>query len=76
MLVVRPLLLRVIRRFGVSQSALPLDLMGILLAAVFVSGMTTYAIGIFAIFGGFSSACCCTTSTPWHRRGATRSGTS
>ena len=52
-LVVRPLLLRVIRRFGVSESTLPLDLMGILLAAVFLSGMITYAIGIFAIFGGF-----------------------
>jgi Kef-type K+ transport system membrane component KefB len=52
-LVVRPLLLRLIRHFGVSQNALPLDLMGILLAAIFLSGMTTYAIGIFAIFGGF-----------------------
>ena len=51
-LVVRPLLLQVIRRFGVSESTLPLDLMGILLAAVFLSGMITYAIGIFAIFGG------------------------
>jgi Kef-type K+ transport system membrane component KefB len=52
-LVVRPVLLRLIRRFGVGATTLPLDLMGILLAAVFLSGMTTYAIGIFAIFGGF-----------------------
>jgi Kef-type K+ transport system membrane component KefB len=53
LLVVRPILLRVIRRFGAGQSTLPLDLMGILLAAVFLSGMATYVIGIFAIFGGF-----------------------
>jgi Kef-type K+ transport system membrane component KefB len=33
--------------------SLPLDLMGILLAIAFVSGMVTYKIGIFAIFGGF-----------------------
>jgi Kef-type K+ transport system membrane component KefB len=52
-LVVRPLLLRLIRRFGVTATTLPLDLMGILLAAVFLSGMATYTIGIFAIFGGF-----------------------
>ncbi len=29
------------------------NLLGILLAAIFVSAMTTYQIGIFAIFGGF-----------------------
>jgi Kef-type K+ transport system membrane component KefB len=51
--IVRPLLVKLIRRSGVSGTALPLDLLGILLAATFVSGMITYQIGIFAIFGGF-----------------------
>jgi Kef-type K+ transport system membrane component KefB len=50
---VRPLLTRLIRRFKVTKSDLPLDLLAILLAAIFVAGMTTYTIGIFAIFGGF-----------------------
>ena len=52
-LVIRPLLLRLVRRSGLTPTALPLDLMGILLAAMFLSGMATYQIGIFAIFGGF-----------------------
>ncbi len=51
--VVRPVLLRAIRHYRLSATTLPLDLMGILLAAVFLSGMATYTIGIFAIFGGF-----------------------
>jgi Kef-type K+ transport system membrane component KefB len=49
----RPLLLRLIRRSGTPEGPLPLDLLGILLAVAFVSGMLTYRIGIFAIFGGF-----------------------
>ena len=49
----RPLLLRLIRRAGTPEAPLPLDLLGILLAVAFVSGMLTYQIGIFAIFGGF-----------------------
>jgi K+:H+ antiporter len=51
--IVRPLLTKLIRHFGATRSNLPPDLLAILLAAVFVAGMTTYAIGIFAIFGGF-----------------------
>lgn len=51
--IVRPLLVKLIRGFGVTATSLPLDALGILLAATFVSGMTTYKIGVFAIFGGF-----------------------
>lgn len=61
-LVVRPLMKRLIR---VSQAGpapmgekagrgkLTHNLLGILLAGIFVSAITTYQIGIFAIFGGF-----------------------
>ena len=52
-LLVRPLLRRLVRRLGAGGDALPLDLMGVLLGAVFLSAMATSALGIFAIFGGF-----------------------
>jgi len=60
--VVRPLMKRVIQA---SQAGAPPpgekaghgrlthSLLGILLAAIFISAMTTYQLGIFAIFGGF-----------------------
>jgi Kef-type K+ transport system membrane component KefB len=60
--VVRPLMKRVIhasqaRPLPVGEKAgrgkLTHNLLGILLAAIFVSAMTTYQLGIFAIFGGF-----------------------
>ena len=54
---VRPVMRRVIRYFERDQAAdgddLHPHLLGIALAMVFVSGMTTYKLGIFAIFGGF-----------------------
>jgi Kef-type K+ transport system membrane component KefB len=50
---VRPLLRYAIRRAGPTAGHLPLDLMGILIGAIFLSAMATYSIGIFAIFGGF-----------------------
>ena len=51
----RPLLTRFVRRElrGAGTAALPPTLMGAILASVFVAGMTTYQLGIFAIFGGF-----------------------
>ena len=52
-LIVRPLLLMLIRRSAPGPTSLPLDLMGALLAVMFLSAMATYKIGIFAIFGGF-----------------------
>jgi Kef-type K+ transport system membrane component KefB len=60
--VMRPLMKRVIhasqaRPVPVGEKAgrgkLTHNLLGILLAAIFVSAMTTYQLGIFAIFGGF-----------------------
>lgn len=60
--VVRPLMKRVIRAsqagpLPVGEKAgrgkLTHNLLGILLAAIFISAMTTYQLGIFAIFGGF-----------------------
>jgi len=50
---VRPFLHRLLRRYALTGGALPLDLLGILLAIIFASGMATFKIGIFAIFGGF-----------------------
>ncbi|MBI4741111.1 MAG: cation:proton antiporter [Betaproteobacteria bacterium] len=51
--VVRPLLKRLIRLHPTRNGHLPNNMMGILLAGVFVSSMATYKLGIFAIFGGF-----------------------
>ena len=60
--VVRPLMKRVIhasqaRPVPVGEKGgrgkLTHNLLGILLAAIFISAMTTYQLGIFAIFGGF-----------------------
>lgn len=52
-LVVRPLLLSLIRRSAPGPATLTPGLMCGLLAAMFLSAMATYKIGIFAIFGGF-----------------------
>ena len=51
--VVRPLLLWLLRRSGAEGGKLSPNLVGILISAIFLSGMTTYHLGIFAIFGGF-----------------------
>ncbi len=57
--VVRPLLSRFVRaqmasyRDKSDAGALPPTLMGVVIAVIFVGGMTTYKLGIFAIFGGF-----------------------
>jgi Kef-type K+ transport system membrane component KefB len=56
---VRPALVRIVRRqMGVSSSAeagptLSPTLMGVMLACVFVAGIVTYQLGVFAVFGGF-----------------------
>jgi Kef-type K+ transport system membrane component KefB len=39
-------------RFDLTQERLPANLMAIMLALIFLSGMCTSAIGIFSIFGG------------------------
>ena len=51
--VVRPALRWVIARLSPTPGPLPGNLVGLMLALIFVSGMATYKIGIFAIFGGF-----------------------
>jgi Kef-type K+ transport system membrane component KefB len=54
--VLRPLLSRFVRRQmqrTTESGTLPPTLMSAMLACVFVAGMTTYQLGIFAIFGGF-----------------------
>jgi Kef-type K+ transport system membrane component KefB len=50
---VRPLMKRILQRFDAASGALGNNLLGIVLAVIFLSAMTTYQIGIFAIFGGF-----------------------
>ncbi|MDO9597427.1 MAG: cation:proton antiporter [Azoarcus sp.] len=52
-LVVRPLAKRLVRRARPGRGRLPPNLMGAILALIFVAGMSTYQLGIFAIFGGF-----------------------
>jgi K+:H+ antiporter len=51
--VVRPLLKKAIRKSRPRDATLSPNLLGGLLAVIFVAAMTTYQIGIFAIFGGF-----------------------
>ena len=50
---VRPLMKRILHRCDARSGELTDNLLGIVLAAIFVSAMTTYHLGIFAIFGGF-----------------------
>jgi len=52
-LVVRPLLKKAVRLSGPRDAKMSANLLGGLLAVIFIAAMTTYQIGIFAIFGGF-----------------------
>jgi Kef-type K+ transport system membrane component KefB len=52
-LAVRPLLKGAIRKSGPRDGRMSANLLGGLLAVIFIAAMTTYQIGIFAIFGGF-----------------------
>jgi Kef-type K+ transport system membrane component KefB len=51
--IVRPLLKRAIRRSNPRVGRMTANLLGGLLVVIFAAAMTTYQIGIFAIFGGF-----------------------
>lgn len=51
--VVRPLAKRMVALAQPGRGRFSPNLMGAVLALVFVAGMTTYQLGIFAIFGGF-----------------------
>jgi Kef-type K+ transport system membrane component KefB len=53
MLVVRPLLKKAIRSSRPRDGKMTANLLGGLLAVIFIAAMATYQIGIFAIFGGF-----------------------
>ena len=52
-LVVRPLLKKAIRSSPPRNGKMSANLLGAILAVIFIAAMTTYQIGIFAIFGGF-----------------------
>jgi Kef-type K+ transport system membrane component KefB len=49
----RPLLKRLIDRFMGTNERLPHDLLAIMIMVVFISGLITYKLGVFTIFGGF-----------------------
>ena len=49
----RPLLNRAINAFGLENEQLPHDLMALMLVVIFVSGLVTFQLGVFVIFGGF-----------------------
>lgn len=51
--IVRPLLKRAIRRSNPHAGKMTGNLLGGLLVVIFAAAMTTYEIGIYAIFGGF-----------------------
>ena len=50
--VVRPLLIKLLRKMQ-GTDPLSNNLLGIMLALIFLGAMSTYKLGIFAIFGGF-----------------------
>jgi len=52
-LLIRPALHRAVKRSVVTEHRFSDNLMGLIIAIIFLSAMTTYKIGIFAIFGGF-----------------------
>lgn len=51
--VIRPVMKRILHHCDAHSGALSHNLLGIVLAGIFLSAMTTYQLGIFAIFGGF-----------------------
>lgn len=50
----RPLVGWLLRRYPLRQGALPSNLMALVICLMFLAGICTYQIGIFAIFGGFA----------------------
>ncbi len=79
---VRPVLTRFVRaQMPVSQASpdaishLSPTLMGVVIAAVFVAGMCTFQLGIFAIFGGFMMGVLLHAETPFVRAWNDKIGT-
>ncbi|UTY59276.1 cation:proton antiporter [Massilia sp. erpn] len=52
-IVVRPVLKWIFQRADVAKNGMSANLLGIVLAVIFLGAMATYQLGIFAIFGGF-----------------------
>jgi Kef-type K+ transport system membrane component KefB len=52
--VLRPLVSRLVARFRADQGEMNPNLMAIVICLIFVMGICTYKLGIFAIFGGFA----------------------
>jgi Kef-type K+ transport system membrane component KefB len=52
-LLVRPALHRAVKHSVVTEHRFSDNLLGLIIATIFLSAMATYKIGIFAIFGGF-----------------------
>jgi len=52
-LVIRPLLHRAADLMSLAADPLPNNLLCVILCAVFIAGMCTYQLGVFAILGGF-----------------------
>jgi len=50
---IRPLLHRMVNRLLGDKDFLPHDLLAIMIIVVFISGLVTYKLGVFVIFGGF-----------------------
>jgi Kef-type K+ transport system membrane component KefB len=51
--VVRPLLKRLINAFKPANEHVPHDLLAIMIIVIFLSGLVTFSLGVFVIFGGF-----------------------
>jgi Kef-type K+ transport system membrane component KefB len=51
--IIRPLLNRAIAFFKSEDGSLPHDLIALVLVVIFVSGLITFQLGVFVIFGGF-----------------------
>lgn len=50
---IRPLLNRIIASFRLDGQKLPHDLLALMLVVIFLSGLVTFQLGVFVIFGGF-----------------------
>ncbi|MCG3149693.1 MAG: Na(+)/H(+)-K(+) antiporter GerN [Verrucomicrobiae bacterium] len=53
LLVARPLLRKLVDKLMGTREQIPHELMALMIAVTFVSGLITYSLGVFVIFGGF-----------------------
>lgn len=52
--VVRPVLRRIVDKWMGNRDSVPHELMALMIGLTFLSGLITYALGVFVIFGGFA----------------------